>query len=81
MIIRIDLDTAKKISHNIRREQREKEFQPLDDLIAKKIPGTNETDVEAQRQQIRNKYAQIQTEIDSSQSTQELKEIIDTKLS
>ena len=75
MIITIDLDTAKEISHNIRREKRTMEFDPLDNLIAKKIPGINETQIEAQRQQIRDKYAQIQIQIDQAQSPEELKSL------
>ena len=73
--IKIDLNKAKEISHNIRREKRTMEFEPLDNLIAKKIPGTNETQIEAQRQEIRDRYAQIQTQIDQAQSPEELKSL------
>ena len=38
-MIKVDIDRAKVIAHNIRREERAKEFAPLDDLIAKQIPG------------------------------------------
>lgn len=75
MGIKIDLNKAKEISHNIRRKKRTKEFEPLDNLIAKKIPGTNETEIEAQRQEIRDRYAQIQIDIDNSQSVNELKSL------
>ena len=75
-MIKINLDKAKEISHNIRREKRTKEFEPLDNLIAKKIPGTNETQIEAQRQEIRDRYAQMQIEIDQAQSPEELKSIL-----
>jgi hypothetical protein len=73
MGIKINLNKAKEISHNIRREIRSKEFEPLDNLIAKKIPGTNEAEIEAQRQEIRDRYAQIQIQIDQAQSAEELK--------
>jgi hypothetical protein len=73
MGIKINLNKAKEISHNIRREERSKEFEPLDNLIAKKIPGTNEAEIEAQRQEIRDRYAQIQIQIDQAQSAEELK--------
>lgn len=75
MIINVNLEKAKQICHNIRREKRTMEFEPLDNLIAKKIPGTNETEIEAQRQEIRDRYAQIQTQIDQAQSLEELKSL------
>jgi hypothetical protein len=75
MGIKIDLNKAKEISHEIRRQVRTKEFEPLDNLIAKKIPGTNENEIEAQRQEIRDRYAQIQTQIDQAQSPEELKSL------
>lgn len=75
MSITINLNKAKNICHNIRREQRAKEFEPLDALIMKKIPGTNEELVEQQRQQIRDKHAQIQTDIDSATSVEDLKSL------
>jgi hypothetical protein len=73
MGIKIDLNKAKEISHNIRRKIRSKEFEPLDNLIAKKIPGNDETEIEAQRQEIRDRYAQIQIQIDQAQTPEELK--------
>lgn len=75
MGIKIDLDKAKEISHIVRRKKRSKEFEPLDNLIVKKIPGTNEIEIEAERQKIRDKYAQIQTAIDNATSPEELKEL------
>jgi len=73
MGIKINLNKAKEISHNVRRKVRSEEFEPLDNLIAKKIPGTNETTIEAQRQEIRDRYAQIQIQIDQAQTPEELK--------
>ena len=73
MGIKIDLNKAKEISHKIRRDVRAKEFEPLDNLIAKKIPGTNENEIEAQRQEIRDRYAEIQIQIDQAHSAEELK--------
>jgi hypothetical protein len=75
MSININLNKAKEISHKIRREKRLQEFEPLDDLIAKRIPGTNETEIEAQRQEIRDRYAEIQVQIDQSQNIEELKSL------
>lgn len=71
-MITIDLDKAKAISHNIRRQKREEEFAPLDEVIMKQIPGTDVEVVEAQRQAVRDKYAGIQTDIDAAVSVEEL---------
>lgn len=75
MGIKIDINKAKEISHIKRREKRAKEFEPLDNIIARKIPGINESQIESQRQEIRDKYAQIQIQIDQAQSTEELKSL------
>jgi hypothetical protein len=75
MAIKIELSKAKEISHNIRRNTRTKEFEPLDNIIVKKIPGTNETEIEAKRQEIRDRYAQIQIQIDQAKSVEELKNL------
>lgn len=65
-MISINLPKAKAIAHNIRREQRTQEFEPLDQAIAKQIPGTDVPAVEAQRQLIRDKYAALQASIDAA---------------
>jgi hypothetical protein len=38
-MITINIDKAKTIAHDKRREARSVEFQPYDDAIAKQIPG------------------------------------------
>lgn len=76
-MISINLTKAKTISHDIRRQKRSEEFQPLDEVIMKQIPGTDVEAVEQQRQLIRDKYAEIQTDIDNSTTPEELKSIID----
>ena len=63
-MIRVDINKAKNIAHNIRRQQRSKEFAPLDDLISKQIPGWESA--EAKRQVIRDKYAVLQDDIDAA---------------
>jgi hypothetical protein len=68
-----DLDKCKSIGHNIRRQKRSEEFAPLDEIIAKKIPGQSLTDVEAKRQEIRDRYSRIQTNIDAANSPEEIK--------
>lgn len=74
-MITVNMNKAKEISHNIRREKREEEFKPYDDAIAKQIPGQSEG-AEAQRQLIRDKYAVMQNEIDAAQNPEELKTIL-----
>lgn len=68
-----DLPKCKAIAHDKRREKRAAEFAPLDDLIAKKIPGTKESEVEAERQKIREKYDAVQAAIDAAQTVEEIK--------
>ena len=63
-MIKVDMTKAKAIAHAIRREERSKEFAPLDDMIAKQIPGWEGP--EAQRQAIREKYSAIQDAIEAA---------------
>lgn len=75
-MIVVNLDKAKNIAHNIRREAREQEFAPHDAVIAKQIPGKSATEAEAARQAIRDKYAEVQTQIDAAQDVDSLKEAL-----
>ena len=72
MTITINLDRAKTISHDIRRQKRSEEFDPLDQVIMRQIPGTDVVAIEAERQLIRDKYAEIQINIDSAQDNNQL---------
>lgn len=76
-MITINIDKAKVIAHQLRREARAKEFAPLDEKIAKQIPGTSIEDVEAQRQLIRDKYRVMQEQLDAAESIEELKAKLD----
>lgn len=69
-MIKVNLDKAKAIGHDIRRAERAKEFAPLD--IKATIPSEAEA-AEAARQAIREKYATIQNDIDAAQSPDEIK--------
>lgn len=71
-MITVNIDKAKNIGHNIRRQKRAEEFQPYDDAIAKQIPGQMET-AEAARQAIREKYVTIQTQIEAATTPDEIK--------
>jgi hypothetical protein len=75
-MITINLNKAKTISHDIRRQKRAEEFQPLDEVIMKQIPGTDIQAIEAERQSIRDKYAEIQTTIDEAQDSDTLLTIV-----
>ncbi len=75
-MITINLNKAKTISHDIRRQKRSEEFKPLDEVIMKQIPGTDVQAVEAQRQIIRDKYAEIQITIDEANDTDTLLTIV-----
>lgn len=75
-MITVNLEKAKQIAHNYRRQVRELEFKPHDELIAKQIPGADIQAAEAARQAIRTKYAGVQTQIDAAQHVDELTEIV-----
>ena len=72
-MIHINLDKAKEISHDKRRNKRAELFKQLD--IEATIPTFAEQ-AEAQRQIIRDEFAAIQTEIDNAESIDQLKAIV-----
>lgn len=73
-MITINIDKAKSIVHDKRRAARAAEFAPLD--IKATIPAEAAA-AEAARQAVRDKYATMQTEIDSAPGVPELKLIAD----
>ena len=68
-----DLDKCRAIGHDIRRTKRAEEFQPFDEVIAKQIPGKDSAQAEAKRQEIRDKYSEVQDAIDAAGSPEEIK--------
>jgi len=76
-LVSVNMVKAKSIAHNIRKMKREEEFKPYDDLISKRIPGTDFDNVEAERIKIRAKYEIMQNDIDNALNTAELKSILD----
>lgn len=76
MSITINMDKAKTIGHEMRRAKRAEEFAPLDAIIMKQIPGTDMATVEAGRQAIRDKYAVIQTQVDTAKTPEEIKQVL-----
>lgn len=73
MSIIINIDKAKAIGHDIRRQKRAEEFAPYDEIIAKQIPSADAVEAEAKRQEIREKYAQLQDAIDAASTPDEIK--------
>ena len=71
-MITINIDKAKGIAHDKRREARAEEFKPLDEVIAKQIPGTDVQAVEAERQSIRDKYTEMQAAIDAASTVEQI---------
>jgi hypothetical protein len=69
-MITINIDKAKTIAHDKRRDARSAEFAPLD--IKATIPSEAAA-AEAARQVIRDKYAAMQVAIDSATTTDEIK--------
>lgn len=76
-MIVINIDKAKGIAHEMRRAKRAEEFAPYDEVIMKQIPGNDAVKAEAARQAIRDKYAQIQSDIDSAPGVNEVKFVIE----
>ena len=74
----VDLDAAKAIGHDRRRQQRAEEFKPFDEVIAKQIPGIDAVAAEAARQNIREKYATIQAEIDAAEDPDQIKAALES---
>lgn len=74
-MIKIDMTKAKAIAHEARRAARAAEFEPLDNAIAKQIPGQMDG-AEAERQKIREKYAALQVQMDAAQTPDELKALM-----
>jgi len=68
-----DLDKCKAIGHDIRRAKRAEEFEPFDEVIAKQIPGKDAEEAESKRQEIRDKYAEMQNAIDKAKTPEKIK--------
>lgn len=72
-MIKINFDKAKQIAHQARRAMRASEFAPLD---AQAMIPSEALVAESLRQEVRERYAAIQNQIDVAQSVEQLKEII-----
>lgn len=69
-MININVNKAKDIAHDIRRAKRSEEFAPLD--VQATIPSQASA-AESARQVIRDKYAAMQTQINSASTPEEIK--------
>lgn len=72
-MITINLNKAKELAHNKRRAARSAEFAPLD--IKATIPSEAAA-AEAERQVIRDKYAQMQEKMNAASSVEDLKKLL-----
>jgi len=72
-MIKINIDKAKAIGHDMRRAARAEEFKPLD--VKATIPSEAAA-AEAARQLVREKYADIQAKIDAATTPEEIKEAV-----
>lgn len=73
-MITVNIEKAKEIAHDIRRAKRDEEFAPLDKVVMLQLP--NSDDVETQRQEIRDKYALIQSQIDKAKTVEKLLDVV-----
>ena len=71
-----DLVASKEIAHVIRRQNREEEFIPYDNVIMKQIPGSDAVAAEASREEIRVRYSGIQSAIEASPEIVSLKQTL-----
>ncbi len=71
-----DMVKAKDSAHDMRRDKREEEMAPYDDIIMKQVPGSDAGQAEASRAQLRTKYATMQTDLDAATTPDELKTIL-----
>lgn len=72
-MITVNLEKAKAISHEKRREARQAEFAPLD--VEATVPALAVA-AEEKRQGIRDRYAGIQQQIDDAESVDALAQIV-----
>ena len=78
MPIVTNLTKAKTIAHEMRRANREEEFKPHDDIIAKQIPSADADAAETARAAIRAKYETVQTDIDAAINETELLNVVES---
>lgn len=75
-MISINLARAKEIAHDRRRAARAVEFAPLDEVIAKRLPDMTIKAAEAERQAIRDRYADLQAKINEAGDADTLRNLV-----
>lgn len=78
-MIRVNVEKAKQIAHDMRRQARAAEFAPHDEAIAKRLPGTVEAEAEAARAAIRAKYADMQVAIEAASTPDAIKAALEAR--
>jgi hypothetical protein len=73
-MIKVNIDKAKNIVHEKRRAKRAEEFAPLD--VKATIPSEAVAAEEA-RQAVRDKYAELQNQIDAADAVETLVTIVE----
>lgn len=72
-----DNDAAKQVAHELRRQARSAEFAPLDQQAMIAVANPEKlAEVEAERQAVRDKYAEVQTAIDACPAPDALREVL-----
>lgn len=66
IVVKADIIKAGNIAHSYRRNKRDEEFAPYDDIIAKQIPGNDAAAAEIARAGIRSKYDTMQVDMDAA---------------
>ena len=72
-MIRVNVEKAKAIAHELRRAARAADFEPHDRIVALQIPGASADAAEAARAVIRAKYGEMQRQIDAAQDLEAIK--------
>ena len=73
-MITININKAKNIAHDVRRSARAAEFAPLDLKVT--IPS-EAVAAEVARQAVREKYAAIQADIETAQTPEQIKAVLE----
>ncbi|MEE9351515.1 MAG: hypothetical protein V3U78_04590 [Thiotrichaceae bacterium] len=74
--ISIDIDGARETAHQIRRMNRQFEYKPHDNIIAKDIPGADKNAAYTSRDEIRIKDDQLQIDIEAGSSADAFKQTL-----
>ena len=71
-----NIPKTKLLAHDMRREKREEEMKPWDDIVMKQIPGQDAALAEVERKKIRDTDAIKQTNIDNATTVEQIKNAI-----